>query len=164
MRRAEQRRSQFRARHDESYADEYTAQTAVIAKQIRGREKALSCVLQPGENSVLGYWDAITMLALAYTAILTPYEASFIAPTHGRQVWRDSWYIINRILDVIFSLDMLLQFFVAYEDKDERGGQLWVVDRRRIARQYLRVRVPKKISPYAPHLTRPPSASVRAHI
>ena len=58
--------------------------------------------------------------------------------------WFNPRFIINRIVDVMFCLDALLEFFIAYEEKkhheDEGGGDAvpWVVDHRRIALNYCR--------------------------
>ena len=35
-------------------------------------------------------------------------------PVLGPPAWADPWFIINRCLDVIFFLDMIAQFFIAY--------------------------------------------------
>ena len=55
----------------------------------------------------------------------------------GTAAWRDSWFIINRILDVIFTLDICLQFFVAYQTGTSYGGYTWIENQKKIVRHYL---------------------------
>ena len=86
---------------------------------------------RPGSraNKILSVWDAISVLALLFTALFTPYEVAFLpsAPI------TDPLFAINRVVDVVFSLDMVAQFFLMYSD--ETG---WVKDLGKIARRYLR--------------------------
>ena len=44
---------------------------------------------------------------------------------------------LNVQKDVIFVLDMVLQFFIAFQQEDILGGHTWVEDQRLIARNYL---------------------------
>ena len=82
------------------------------------------------------------MLALVYTALLTPFEVAFVpAPT----VWYAPWFLVNRLVDGIFIFDMFLQFFIAYEHMDAKNADgagvfhthelIW--DRQRIWKHYL---------------------------
>ena len=50
----------------------------------------------------------------------------------------DVWFVLNRILDLIFILDMLLQFCVVYQSVQEtvNGDSAWVTERRKIFRHY----------------------------
>ena len=91
----------------------------------------------PSHAQVLYVTDALSTLALLYTAIFTPFEASFLAPTIGAASWIDGWFLINRVLDVIFLVDMGFQFFIAYEMRDPRGGRTWVFDQRSVIRHYV---------------------------
>ena len=65
------------------------------------------CALLPlaGESAALSSWDFVTTAALLYTATITPFELGFLqAPDYV-----DAWFIINRVLDTIFIIDMALQ-------------------------------------------------------
>ena len=52
-------------------------------------------------------------LALAYTALVTPFEVSFlpiaVSPLDG--LW-----LVNRFIDIVFIIDLLLNFRTAYYD------------------------------------------------
>jgi hypothetical protein len=73
-------------------------------------------------------WDLIMIIALFYTALVTPYEVAFI-PTH-----LDLRFGINRFIDFLFAADMVFTFFLMYKDKT---GRL-IRDRKEIGKRYLR--------------------------
>jgi len=53
------------------------------------------------------YWDATTSIAIIFTALVTPYEVAFLPmATNGLE----TLFLINRVLDGIFILDMYVQF------------------------------------------------------
>ena len=60
-------------------------------------------------------WDAVTSIALINTALATPFEVAFL-DNDGV----DALFIMNRVIDVIFIVDMVLAFFLMY--KIETGG------------------------------------------
>ena len=66
--------------------------------------------------------------------ILSPFEAGFRNVTLGPSAWKDPWFLMNRIIDVIFLFDMILQFFVAFQMVDSLGGRGWIMDLRKSAR------------------------------
>ena len=51
--------------------------------------------------------------------------------------WRERPKLPYRTLDVVFFLDLILQFFLAYQATDQLGGLYWVDDQRVIIRNYL---------------------------
>ena len=60
-------------------------------------------------------WDAVTSIALIITALATPFEVAFL-DNDGV----DALFLMNRIIDVIFIVDMALAFFLMY--RIETGG------------------------------------------
>lgn len=56
-------------------------------------------------------WDVITLFLLIWTSILTPFEVAFIT---SEQI--DILFLLNRIVDLSFLFDILLQFCTAYHD------------------------------------------------
>ena len=79
----------------------------------------------------LQWWDVTTMTALVFTAFVTPFEISLI-----RETKTDALFVINQIVNVIFLIDIGLNFFMPYRLKPHEGGAL-VRDHRRIADNYL---------------------------
>ena len=75
------------------------------------------------------YWDLLMMLLLIFTATVTPYEACFMK-VNGI----DTIFIVNRIVDFGFVLDILRQFnTLIYDDNGEM-----ICNRRKIAWVYLK--------------------------
>ena len=98
------------------------------------------CILHPHGN-LLGRWDSVTGLALIFTAIATPYEVAFLpAPTSAS----DGLFLVNRLVDIVFIMDICLSFFVMYR-KQAAGAfdmqdavQMWEARYPQIAKRYLR--------------------------
>ena len=86
---------------------------------------------RPGSraSSWLGAWDGISIIALLFTALFTPYEVAFLPSTPIT----DPLFAVNRCVDLVFALDMVVQFFLMYQDSDHG----WIKDLRKIARRYL---------------------------
>lgn len=91
-------------------------------------------LIDPRTSKVLGYWDAITSLALVFTALVTPYEVAILEPSF------DALFVINRVVDSIFALDIILQFLVIKEKRHTQAslGTVWVTNPRLIAADYLK--------------------------
>lgn len=80
----------------------------------------------------MGYWDIVGLIALMFTAIITPFEISHLS-SEINPLW-----VTNRIVDTVFITDLILQFFLVYEDMSiADASQRWVQDKRKIARHYL---------------------------
>ena len=107
---------------------------------IKESKKKNSWIIDPRTNNYIGYWDFVTTAALVFTALVTPVEVSFLQPPSAAERLTNGVFLLNRMVDIIFILDMVLQFFLAYPTdvagKTTKGKQ-WVLDQRRIARHYL---------------------------
>jgi hypothetical protein len=69
-------------------------------------------------------------IALIFTALVTPYELCF----RGKPKI-DGFFFCNRLCDIVFVSDIIIQFHVAYYH-DTEG--VWVMDLKRIKARYLR--------------------------
>ena len=89
----------------------------------------------------MSYWDSITSLALVFTAVVTPVEVAFL-PTATSVL--EPVFILNRVLDVIFILDMLANFFIMYKveafgrDAILDANAAWEYRLSKTARRYVR--------------------------
>ena len=104
-----------------------------VKEQLSAQQRAAHWyIVHPQEHPrALGCWDAISIVALLWTATITPYEVSFLpTPTTAN----DGLFIFNRLIDTVFFLDLLLQFVLMYRDV---ATNEWVSDPRRIVRNYL---------------------------
>ena len=136
------RKAEFEKRHGKENVSVWAKQAEIIAVHSRRKLLRTRYVLVPGKTRFLARWDIVATLALTYTAILTPFEASFLGPSNGSAAWQDPWFIINRALDCVFILDLILQFFIAYEDRGSRGGTGLVIDHPKIIQHYLQTWFP----------------------
>lgn len=72
-------------------------------------------------------WDLIIAFMLIFTALVSPYRIAFV------DVDTLEWTVIETLIDCIFGVDLLLNFFFAYYDNQDD-----VVDgRKKIAMSYL---------------------------
>ena len=60
------------------------------------------------------FWSAIIQVILIYTAIYVPFKLSFIPPTTKLPFW-DTF---DRLVDVLFVCDLIINFLLAYERRD----------------------------------------------
>ena len=106
-----------------------------IQKQQRAQRALQHWVIDPRRSRLISFWDTVTALALIFTAIVTPYEVSF---SNGEPNLIN--FVLNRSVDVIFTCDIVLQFFIAFPESANYTGQgsQWVMDHRRVIRHYLR--------------------------
>jgi len=82
----------------------------------------------------MGYWDCLVILMLLATAVVTPFEIGFYEP---KLYSGPVNFALNRAIDSVFAIDLLMQFFIPVRLSPRRGGML-VFDNRRIAAEYLK--------------------------
>ena len=128
------RRHRFDKRHGAA-AETIRTESERLRRTLEERDKAKRWVVRPDKHRWLGAWDTLTSLALVYTATVTPFETCFIESATGAASWTDGWFLSNRVLDVIFGMDMILQFRVAYQSYDKHGTTFWVEDIGQVARR-----------------------------
>jgi hypothetical protein len=99
-----------------------------------------TCLIHPIESRLLPWWDFCTTVALLFTATVTPWETAFVDVDGSTNPWTQPWFIINRIIDLIFLTDMILQFFIMYplEQKTATSQIVYGKDPLIIARRYLK--------------------------
>lgn len=94
-------------------------------------------IIDPRHSTRLGYWDLATSLALLWTAVVTPVEVAFLVTPGGDKRWSDGLYLTNRLIDVVFLSDMVLQFFVGFADEKNGAGLSWKFGPEAIAKNYV---------------------------
>ena len=90
---------------------------------------ANALLIDPRSSSWIGQWDAITSLALVFVAFVTPIEVAL-----PLEVTTDALFMLNRIVDAIFVIDMLFAFVTVYKTDDD----VWVSSPAAIAMHYLK--------------------------
>jgi len=104
---------------------------ARIKATLRNHNKG---IINPRNSKWVPYWDSVTFACLLYTAILTPVEVCVVRPTESQEV--GFLFVVNRMVDFFFSIDLVINFFLAYQESPKRGSR-WVTDRQQIVRHYL---------------------------
>jgi hypothetical protein len=92
-------------------------------------------VIDPRTAPFAAYWDLLTSILLLYVALVTPVEVGFVQAPQPSERWFNWLFLINRLLDVGFIIDMLLQFRLAFKVDDVQGTR-WIVAADQIAWQY----------------------------
>jgi len=77
-------------------------------------------------------WDLFTLSFVIYTAIVLPLSLSFFPTNYQVPI---GMTVIELIMDVVFVVDIILNFFTAYVNTEQC---LLVINRRKIAQNYLR--------------------------
>ena len=102
----------------------FQADVAVLRERLAPRRRFIN-----PRQSHIQYWDLATGLALVFTAIVTPFEVCV-----GLETRFDALFVFNSIVNVIFMVDIVVQFFLPVVDKQTKE---LVRDHRELARRYL---------------------------
>lgn len=91
--------------------------------------------INPEESRAIDVWDVIVITALFLTAVMLPLEVALItAPEVGTRLWR-----FDKSIDLIFMIDIVLNFNVAFACNDSSAHVVYVKDPLRIARNYMAI-------------------------
>ena len=99
-----------------------------------GEQNTKWYMVDPRHSTWLSAWDFVTSTTLIFVAIVTPFEVGFIESEDDPL---DPLFITNRVIDVIFILDCILQFFLMTEVYVQ-GEYRWTSNQCLIAMHYLR--------------------------
>eukprot|EP00927_Polykrikos_kofoidii_P084476 TRINITY_DN8905_c0_g2_i1.p1 TRINITY_DN8905_c0_g2~~TRINITY_DN8905_c0_g2_i1.p1 ORF type:complete len:653 (-),score=96.70 TRINITY_DN8905_c0_g2_i1:138-2096(-) len=72
-------------------------------------------VINPEHNRIYVYWDFISVVALAYVALVVPFQVGLLSVS-----W-DAMFFMNSVVDLFFFADMVLQFFVMFPKRTDFG-------------------------------------------
>ena len=80
------------------------------------------------------FYFPATQLALVFTATVTPFEVALLEPMF------DPLFFTNRVVDVIFSIDVIIQFLTMTEKSTQSltHGTVWVTEPLAIACNYIK--------------------------
>lgn len=79
------------------------------------------------DGKFMTWWNFVLLIGLIYTATIMPYFIAFTESTP------QSWTIVELTFDMVFIADFVLNFNIAYWDKEEL-----IVDRKKIFKNYLK--------------------------
>eukprot|EP01029_Cantina_marsupialis_P032359 TRINITY_DN97_c0_g3_i6.p1 TRINITY_DN97_c0_g3~~TRINITY_DN97_c0_g3_i6.p1 ORF type:complete len:869 (+),score=219.48 TRINITY_DN97_c0_g3_i6:225-2831(+) len=109
------------------------ASTGSKAKKVDPIAEALKNSTMPSSiidarGNFMRNWDIASIFLLLFVAFFTPFESSFL------EVSINIWFFVNRCIDVFFLVDMGINFFLSYYDKDKNH----VVSHKQIVSHYFR--------------------------
>jgi len=90
-------------------------------------------IIDPRSSKLMPKWDIVILVALCFTALVTPVEVAFLE--EGQYI--NGLWIVNRLVDLVFICDIIITFNLAYQASIEQGGH-WVFHKRVVAYKYLR--------------------------
>ena len=94
-------------------------------------------VIDPRTATWMVWWDGAMILALAFTATVTPFQIAFLTPPLVLTDGADALWIVNRISDVFFIIDVVIVCNTMYQEPLVDGG-MWVSRRSSIIIRYAR--------------------------
>ena len=86
--------------------------------------------VEPSGN-YMRQWDLITTIALIITALLTPYEVALLKSSLDTPN-ATALFVLNRVIDLIFVKDMIINFVLIYEATDRNGATFFIKDPRKV--------------------------------
>jgi len=116
--------------HDEGAESTKPPPPNVTPRSSRKRTAHQDPWLIDPRNAFMRRWDMLTLVLLAFTAIVTPYEVAYL----GKASIKSVLFWINRLVDFIFYVDLVMNFNLIYYSEREN---IYVTDRRRIVLHYL---------------------------
>lgn len=88
-------------------------------------------VINPDSNWFATCWQCATFVGMIFVALITPIQVGLL------QLRLDALFVVSIFIDLIFFVDMILQFITAYSRRTVRGVE-WEVRLNRIVPQYLK--------------------------
>ena len=110
---------------------------AALARLARRALVAAAERFDPRGFTIFPAWDFVSAIALVFTAVVTPYEVGFLPASTSPS---EGLFIINRIVDSVFVIDLVLQFFLMYHQQVITEGAallVWEIRLDRIAHKYV---------------------------
>lgn len=89
-------------------------------------------VLDPRHRR-MARWDSFVAVLLLFTAIVTPFEVCFLEPE-----WRSALFWINRLVDLSFILDIVVNFHLSYYDPNVGASGTYITNLGKIKMRYLK--------------------------
>lgn len=102
------------------------------AQKLNARFKAMNKGLVDPTSKFMSYWDLAIMASMLFTVFVTPFELSLVRnPSVG------VLFVVNQFVNVVFIVDIVLQFFLPFKTSVKDGGRT-IRTHSIIARTYLR--------------------------
>jgi len=110
------------------------ASSAPVPSRPVARPKRRCVMVDPRHSRVMPWWDALTTIALLFIALVTPFEVAFLPAANSPTA---PLFLLNRLLDLIFIVDLILNFIIMQPVADVDLGTRWLSTSHEIVRNYL---------------------------
>lgn len=87
-------------------------------KYVKEQEPPGAWTINPIGNKWCAAFDQVIAVALVWTAIVTPYELAFLGKDAGKF---NAMFFLGQAVNLVFIIDLILQFFVHFETITEMG-------------------------------------------
>ena len=104
---------------------------AAAARRALARAHERPALLHPA-SLFMRRWDVVTLLLLAFTATVTPFEVCLLEPSIDLG---DGLFWVDRLVDLLFAFDVFINFNLAYYDV---ARARMITGRRQVAWAYAR--------------------------
>lgn len=88
-------------------------------------------VVNPQRSNKFAAWQVLTILALGWVITIVPFQVGLMEPTWGTML------MLSTIVDVIFFIDVILQFITMYP-RPTQSGVVWEQKVSKIAKHYVK--------------------------
>ena len=113
--------------------EKFRDEVAVVRQRLKSVNRR---VINPRSRK-LAVWDSAMICALMWTAFVTPFEVSFFVTEDGGFDSGPVNFALNRMVDALFTVDIVIHFYLPYRAKHSDGGMM-VYDNWKIVKHYLR--------------------------
>lgn len=125
----------YSARRESKSFSESSVYTGDGGKTVITHRGSYGMVIIPSEDNVLyGLWEAFTMFLIFSCAFFIPFDLMVCGEDHISKPVVVRW--VNLLMDVVFAVDILVHFFLAYPKQAAHETDGWEVDQLRIAKRY----------------------------
>ena len=107
---------------------------AEAAKAADLRLKNKSCYIIDPASTSMHVWGCVTALTLIFTAIVTPFEVGFLP---SAETPLDALFLINRLIDGIFVVDMVISSLLMYRRRRRTQTLMWEFRHSHVLYNYL---------------------------
>ena len=89
----------------QDFVSEHAKMKEFLLARKAANDRNAKFLICPADSKFMARWDMLTTFALVYTCLVTPVEVAYGLDS-------DELFWINRAFDVVFIVDMVLQFFI----------------------------------------------------
>lgn len=86
-----------------------TRSDLAIGDKATSSRSSPNCIIDPSRSQFIGIWDMVSIPALLWVALITPIQIGVLPEAEF-----NAFFVLSLCVDLIFVVDLFLQFFIAY--------------------------------------------------